>query len=181
MSSRRGGPVGTTLDPLTLITLIRGKGKGKPRLPKVHNWSVHKPQCIFAYVCLSYIICLSILKIMVHVHTSNSNPVPPCLFWLSPFPYLWLLSRAWETFINLFIWSVHWAHLPASLLWILSSLLRLQYAHMRMTWSLCSHSTHTWSQPVCGCSHSLGLWPPEHVSPLCGGPLYIQWMPTCRR
>ena len=89
---------------------------------------------------------------MVRVHTSSSSPTPPCPFWLSPFPYLWLLSRAWETFIDLFIRSVPWAHLHPSLLWMLSSLLRLQHSRTRMTWSLCSHSdTHV--EPPC-------LWMP---------------------
>ena len=76
MSSRRGGPVGTTLDPLTLITLIRRKGKGEPRLPKVHNWRVHKLQCIFAYVCLSYIsiylVSLSLYHLSFYLENHGS-------------------------------------------------------------------------------------------------------------
>lgn len=43
---------------------------------------------------------------------SNSNSIPQGLFQLSPFPYLWLLSK-WETglpwtLIYLFVWSIPW-------------------------------------------------------------------------
>lgn len=123
-STRSCGPLGTILGSFTVITWLRGKGKGRPRPPKVKNWGVCTLQYICAHAHYAYIsiyhlsslsmsmIYPSILKIvLIHPIPTQHHRVHSSFL---PFricnSFLW----EWETFIYLFIWSIPYAYLHPS-------------------------------------------------------------------